>query len=209
MEKSQAFQLFKDGKTANDLVKAGVPKSNAYGWQRAYAKDNPPEVTTVEEARPIANVAEKKVDATKVKKKPVTEETAGMLLAMGFGIWGSLAREPLWYLTDAQREMLATPFAETLKSIPGPIADGINSYAPPLAFAGALMAVVSEKQSQIRERADANVIRPERFRVVEGTAAPATREPVASDPDADVPVDRRESSGTPEPPLASIFERST
>ena len=149
----EAFEAFEAGFAPKDLVPKGFPKASAYSWYKKWQANKPatPEVEQVKDPPPIRAANDPPAGKT-VSKKGITEETAGFLLQMGFGIWARLAKNDLCYLTAAEAAQLQHPFAQTLHAIPAPFAEAINTYAPPVTFAVQLVEVIQKKQELIVEQ---------------------------------------------------------
>ena len=203
VDRDAAYDLFDGGSQPKDLVKQGFNRSNVYKWFGAWKREQEPApVTDVAPPPPVGSATDARVNPTK-KKEPVTEKTAGLILAVGFGIWARLAHNDICYLTDPQRKQLAVPFAETLKAIPNPVADLINEYAPPVSFATELWTVVDGKLEEMRmERERAyDPVEAARRAAEEAAAREAHNAAPANGVVAsnDVPANKRVSTGTAEP----------
>lgn len=143
------------GKSVKDLIaELQIPKSTAYQWNSA-AKD------AANETAPPDSVPPPEVKATKGSSKrggsrggrmsvrPISEDTAATLLSGIFFIPAMMQSEPEWMLTEAQKQMLAGPFADSLRVMPAPIADAVNTYSAPGVFLTSLAAVVTQKANRI------------------------------------------------------------
>jgi hypothetical protein len=150
IDRLSAFESFDQGKTPNELYKAGdVTKSNAYKWHKAWKRDR----NVVQEVLEPPAVKAATDAPSKKSSKGITEKTAGMLLQVLFFMYGNIKHEELWYLTDQQRDQLAAPFRETMKTfIPAPIAAALDEYSPPIAFTVQLFSVIGEKKDLIDKK---------------------------------------------------------
>lgn len=201
-DKAAAFEAFESGIEAKDLVKQGFTKTAAYKWQTEFKAQQPPIVEDV----PTPPRVEAPTDPVKPgrNKVAVTEETAGMILTLLFNIWAGITHEELRVLTPSQRSRLQGPFAHTLRTIPNPIADLINTYAPPVSFVGSLISVINEQNDLIVARDTQGYNEMEQRRRAAEEAAQRieeAHEAAAANgaPVQDVPADKRQSTGTPEP----------
>lgn len=146
--KDEAIAAFEQGMTANELTKAGFTKGSVYKWQQQWKAEQ----RSVEEAEvppAIKSPTDPPETRPSSRSKGISEETAGHLLTMGFGLWAAIKKNDLCYLTDAEKKTLQSPFAQTLRVVPNPIADLMNTYAPPVTFVTLLFEVVSKKNEQM------------------------------------------------------------
>jgi transposase-like protein len=99
--------------------------------------------------------------ARKAPRRPITEQTAGALVAGLFSIAAMLDREGagVWFLTTEERDALARPMADSLRVLPSPVADAIEQYTAPGVFATTLATVIGAK---MRRRAEATAERRKR-----------------------------------------------
>lgn len=150
---------FDEGRKAGKSVKAliidlGIPKSTAYQWNTA-AKDAADEDAAPDSIAPPSVTpasSRSKRGGRRMAVKPISEETAKMLLSGMFFVPAMLQSEPEWLLTPEQKEMLGSPFADALRVIPNPIADVVNTYAAPGVFLSSLLAVVTHKTNRIAQK---------------------------------------------------------
>lgn len=147
----------KAGKSVKELImELGVPKSTAYQWNTA-AKDSendnaPPDSVPPPSVASTAKPRAGKRTGGKITVRPISEDTAGTLLAGIFFVPAMLQSEPEWMLTPEQKAMLAGPFADSLRVVPAPIADAVNTYSAPGIFLTSLAAVVSQKANRIAHK---------------------------------------------------------
>jgi hypothetical protein len=154
-----AFDAFDAGKLPKDLHRDGTASGSAYKWFKQWSALREPTAEGVEEPTPIKSPTDPQPAAPRSKGKSgagVTEETAGLMLQVGFGIWANLRHSELCYLTPSETKHLQGPFAATLAKIPNPVAELVNTYSPPVAFVAELIQVISAKQALLAaERAKA------------------------------------------------------
>lgn len=203
-----AFAAFDAGADAKELAKQGFTKTAAYQWYKVWRKQHPERVAEElpeEVEEPAVVKAPTDVILKPSKKVPITEETAGMILATCFSIWASVSHEELRALTPSQKARLQGPFAQTLQSIPNPIADLVNTYAPPVSFVTILVAIVQEQNDLItarRSRQYNELEQRQRAARDEEERAEAQRVNGAVRGDGagvEVPADKRQSTGVAEP----------
>jgi len=77
-------------------------------------------------------------------RRPITESTAGMLVAGLFTI-AAIRDGETWLLTQTERDGMAGPLADSMRTLPTPIADAINTYSAPVTFLSAIATVVAHK----------------------------------------------------------------
>ncbi len=83
-------------------------------------------------------------------RRPITEQTAGMLCAGLFTIAAIFDGET-WLLTTVERDALAGPFADSMRALPSPVAGAINTYSAPATFVCVFTAIVNHKVRVRRE----------------------------------------------------------
>jgi hypothetical protein len=84
-------------------------------------------------------------------RRPITEATAGMLIAGIFTLI-AIVRGPEWVLTPLERDSLASPMADSMRTLPGPAADAINTWSAPATFFCAMATVIGHKFKLETER---------------------------------------------------------
>ncbi len=126
-------------------------------------------------APPLAS--EKKKGGRKQKARPITEETAGQLCAGIFALAAILDAEGhgVWFLDEKERVALAGPFADSLRSLPNPVADAVNQYSAPIVFCTTLSTIVTHKLRK-RSQFSGKPIHP----VSPPTVAPTQNGPVVA-----------------------------
>lgn len=131
-----------------------VSAATLRGWQR---KDNAEPKGVPPPAGPKTGAGTKYRSAP--GRRPITEQTAGMLVA---GIFTLIAifDDPVWALTAQERDALASPMADSMRTLPTPVADAINTYSAPATFFSALVTIVSVKMRQKREKNEAAAKQP-------------------------------------------------
>ena len=204
--KAAAFEAFDNGALAKDLVKQGYTRTAAYKWRKQWEAENPalPPIEEVEEPPKVGAPTDPHKPSVK-RGASITEETAGMILATLFSIWASVSHEELRALTASQKARLQGPFAATLQTIPNPIAELVNTYAPPVSFVTTLVAVVQEQNDMInakRSKSYDQLAQMERARDAEAERIERARANAAGNGEAadyDVPADKRVSTGVAEP----------
>jgi hypothetical protein len=108
-------------------------------------------------------------------RRPITEQTAGMLVAGLFTVCAILDGET-WILTQTERDSLAGPLADTMRALPVPVADAVNTYAAPITFSSALVTVIAHKVRVRNEKRKAPPPAP-RPPIANGVAPPVPTYP--------------------------------
>jgi hypothetical protein len=185
------------GKSVKEMiVDLGIPKSTAYQWRSARKDEHDEEQAPDILAPPAVDAAPRgkrgSAKRGRLTVKPISEETAGILISGLFFVPALFTDEELWLLTPTQKQMLAGPFADSLHVIPAPVADAINTYSAPAVFMTSLGAVIKQKMNEIAKKKRAGFTAPPppappfELRAVppQFVGAPPTPEPPRSAPAA-------------------------
>src|SRR5579862_6242649 len=210
-KRAQFEKGISEGRSVKELtLELGIPKSTAYQWKNARTDDD-------DERRDPQPVAPPAVETTKrgrgrgkgkVSVRPITEETAGLLCAGLFMIPAMMQNEPDWLLSDVEKASLAGPFADSLRVMPAPVADAINTYSAPGIFLTSLTAIVVRKQKTIySKRNPARTLQQRPGAPIAGAPTAAPRPP---GPPTPAPQNQNFTEGAPvgnsKDDIASAFQ---
>lgn len=150
-DQEKVLRLLGEGRKVKDIVsETGLSPSKVYAWRKQGFTEPtgfaPPNVSSPR-------------GPNRGKAKPITDETGKQLLSGIFAIIAMIDGEE-WFLTQTEGKALGDAFADTLRVVPNPVADAINTYSAPAIFATTLGAVVQHKFNLRKQRGRRPVIVP-------------------------------------------------
>lgn len=176
-----------DGLSVKEIAAgAGVSVSAVYNYKKQEVDEPkgtaPPNIETTGTGR------SKRISK---RSKPITEETAGQLCAGIFAV-AAMMDGPEWFLSTEERDALGAPLADSLRILPGPIAEGINLYSSPVMFVTTLSTIMYAKGKRRALRGN----RPP-LRSVQPNVAPQPTTPAGPPSPAPSPVSVTPKDVTP------------
>jgi transposase-like protein len=84
----------------------------------------------------------------KLKVKAISEETAKQMIQSIFAAAAIVDRDPVWFLNPTETKALADPLCDSLRALPAPIAEAVNTYVAPATFVTTLSVVIKAKLEQ-------------------------------------------------------------
>jgi hypothetical protein len=134
-EREIVLEMLRSGRKVKDIVaETGIPQHRVYKVRR-------------EEYNEPEGVAPPNVSSPRKghgKAKPITDETGKQLIS-GIFVVVAMMDGPEWFLSDLEGKALGSALADSLRVVPNPIADAINTYSAPAIFATTLGAVIQHK----------------------------------------------------------------